>query len=585
MTIQEKFPSIKPSLNLDFANTKTLDPRVTFSRASTATYYDGKTVAKAEENLLIRSQEFDNAAWNKAASSVSANVATAPDGTTTADKIVESSTNETHAIFQSVGNVGSVYTVSVYVKADGRNFVLIGNTQHAVSVDLTTGVVSVATGSFISTGSQDAGNGWWRVYFTVTVALQQWIIYTSIDGVFANRTYLGDGTSGVLVWGAQLEQRSSVTAYTATTTQPITNYVPVLRTAAANVARFDHNPVTGESLGLLIEEQRTNLLTYSEQFDNAAWTKTDAAITANTVVAPNNTLSGAKFIPNSGLIGDLRRNIAYIAGTIYSVSLFFKADGLDQIKLVLGFGWVNTAADRTLTVSLVNKSVVSAGNAWVSGSVFFVDYGNGWYRLQATTTSATTTTTSYISLQNAALGDGFSGVYIWGAQLEVGAFPTSYIKTEASQVTRSADAASMTGTNFSSWYRQDEGSVFVEWETKNFSTAFNITLEASSSNFIRPVENTNSWNITYGGTRQAGIAGTFATSGVFAKSAMAYKFNDVAFVLNGGTAVTDTSANIPDASSLNMSGGSAVGRLNGHIRKIAYYPQRLTNTQLQSLTS
>jgi len=89
MSISQNFPALKPSLLLDFANTKKLDSRVTFARASEGRYYDGQTVAKAEENLLQYSQEFDNAYWTKSATTVTANATAAPDGTTTAEQIAE----------------------------------------------------------------------------------------------------------------------------------------------------------------------------------------------------------------------------------------------------------------------------------------------------------------------------------------------------------------------------------------------------------------------------------------------------------------------------------------------------------------
>ena len=80
MSISSLYPTTRPSLVLDFANTKQLDPRITFARPTTATYYDGKTVAKAEENLLKYSQEFNNAAWTKQNATVTANSIAAPDG-------------------------------------------------------------------------------------------------------------------------------------------------------------------------------------------------------------------------------------------------------------------------------------------------------------------------------------------------------------------------------------------------------------------------------------------------------------------------------------------------------------------------
>lgn len=562
MAIQEKFPSIRPSLNLDFANTKTLDPRITFNRSSTATYYDGKTVAKAEENLFLWSQEFGNSAWVKGATSVSANVATAPDGTTTADKIVEHSTSAVHAINQTVGNPGSVHTVSLYVKSGGRNFALIGNTTYAVSVDLTTGVVSVATGSIISAGSQDAGNGWWRVYFTVPSAPQQWFIYTSTDGVFANRNYLGDGTSGILVWGAQLEQRPTVAAYSPTTNQPITNYIPVLQTAAANVARFDHNPVTGESLGLLIEEQRTNLLTYSEQFNNAVWVKPDVTVTANSVISPDGTLSGdlVKTTAVNSPSPSRVTSAVTSAGVTYTYSVWLRAD-TTQSKII-------QIPSADYAIYLATKNIVVT-TEWQRFEISFTGQAGAiWHR-------------------SASVGETF---YIWGAQLEAGAFPTSYIKTEASQVTRSADSAVMTGTNFSSWYRADEGTLFASatrgWPSNpiqnrlfvldDVSTANRVQIRVLGDGFI-------TGTVASSSTTQADL---LSGSARLFSAALAYKYNDFALVSNGGNAASDASGVVPNGIARALIGGLSVdGPFSGHIRKIAYYPRRLTNTQLQALTS
>ena len=84
--------------------------------------------------------------------------------------------------------------------------------------------------------------------------------------------------------------------FTRSTTGSYYNSAGVLSTAAINAPRFDYDPVTLESVGLLIEESRTNLLTYSEQFDNAVWTKSNASITANAIIAPDGTLTADKLV-------------------------------------------------------------------------------------------------------------------------------------------------------------------------------------------------------------------------------------------------------------------------------------------------
>ena len=101
----------------------------------------------------------------------------------------------------------------------------------------------------------------------------------------------------------------------------------VMQTAASGVARFDSNPTTGESLGLLIEEQRTNLLTYSAQFDNAAWSKPNSdTITANTVVAPDGVLSGDAFVETTATgTHTLFQNATLVGGTVYTLSVYLQA--------------------------------------------------------------------------------------------------------------------------------------------------------------------------------------------------------------------------------------------------------------------
>ena len=108
--VANSYPSTPPSLMLDFANSKELDPRITFARASTATYYDGVTSAVAEQNLSLYSQAFDTTAgWGTAGGSVTGNSSTAPDSTTTAGKFTEDSASSTHRFFQvSTNRTGSV---------------------------------------------------------------------------------------------------------------------------------------------------------------------------------------------------------------------------------------------------------------------------------------------------------------------------------------------------------------------------------------------------------------------------------------------------------------------------------------------
>lgn len=178
----------------------------------TGTYYDGKTVVKAEENLLLQSETFDNASWVKASTIVTKELGSASI-TKAADTLTASGANGT-TLPKTYTAVASPYTYSVWL------YRKTGTGNVDITVDGTTWV------------TQTLIAGWTRFSTTLTFAGSKTAgirIVTSGDEVYA--------------WGAQLEQRSTATSYTPTTTAPITNYIPALQTAAAGVARFDHDPI------------------------------------------------------------------------------------------------------------------------------------------------------------------------------------------------------------------------------------------------------------------------------------------------------------------------------------------------------
>ena len=605
MSLSTRYPNINPTLLLDFANVKALDPRITFTRASTASFYDGKTVAKAEENLFLRSEEFDNASWTKQAVTVTANTATAPDGTSTADSVFETATTGAHILNQIYSFVaGQNYATSLFVKPDTRTKIvfraaIVDSVFRNVGFDLTGSGSVTFTGSGYTGSIVASTNGFFRisVLFTATSTANftvNWLLAETDPTNNSEPSYAGDITKGLYVWGAQLEQRSSVTAYTATTDQPITNYIPALQTAASGVARFEHNPITGESLGLEIEEQRTNLVTRSEEFDNnSIWTKTNGSITANTIVAPNGTLTGDLFIPNAS---SGRHTVAagatVVTATSHTMTVYAKAGIYSKLLLR-----EDAATGSHASFDLSTGTVLVAASATAS----IVSAGNGWYRCSATITSSGTFFLMGISVLKPAYvsgnnvleswsGNGFDGIYIWGAQLEAGAFATSYIPTVASQVTRSADAASMTGANFSSWFRADEGTVYSESTGANSNSNPRYTYaiyDGTANNFIANffgTSGTQECSITRFGTAQAALPTSTANNG---KVAFAFKTNDSAASLNAGTVATDTDCILPVVNQFAIGGrlDSSTRYLNGTIKKLAFYPKRLTNAELQGMTT
>ena len=593
MAIASNFPAIRPSLNLDFANARALDPRITFSRASAATYYDGKTVAKAEENLLKYSQEFGNAAWTKTGSVVTQSATTAPDATVTASALIEDSSNAQHYISQPCTvSAGLSYTFSVYFKANGRNFgaiylsVSTFPASTAVFFDLSSGTITSAGAGVTASSTQSAGNGWFRISLTATCTTTG----TGSSATYINNSpnstaaYQGDGTSGIYVWGAQLEQRSQVTAYTPTTTQPITNYIPVLQTAPANVPRIDHDPVTGECKGLLVEEQRTNLIKYSQNIFDAWSIYSGGALRDGVVTAPDGSIS-ADVLRGDGVdYSGKTMNVESVPAGTYTLSVYVKKGTSNQTLL-----WVRAATEA---IFLVQDTLTWVGGVPQAPGWNATHCGNDWYRVWKAFANTQAQTFNVYVLPSPK--DTVATTVFWGAQLEAGAFPTSYIKTEASQVTRAADSASMTGANFSSWYRQDEGALFADWVasvSNTHSVVCAMTDGTNNNTFVmgrQTVATSFGLVVKASGAVQGVPITTIASFNSSNKSAAVYKTNDFSIVTNGGAPATDTLAVVPKLDRLLIAlptDGSVAGMYNGHIRRISYHPKRLTDAQLQALTA
>jgi hypothetical protein len=553
-------PTVHPSLNLDFANSRLLDPRITFVRNSTAAYYDGQTSALAEQNLLLQSQTFATT-WVTSNTTLGS-LTTAPDGTTTAYPLTASAINGT--LLQTFTATANAYTFSIYIQR------VTGTGNIDITVDGTTYATQTTTGTWTrfnitttpSAGSKTAG------------------IRLAVSGDVVN------------IWGAQLEQRSSATAYTPTTTAAITNYIPQLMTAPAGVARFDCDPITRNSLGLLIEESRVNLFTYSSDFVNGGWAQSLVTISAPTIIAPDGTLTGVKFIPTavSTTHYAYRNVLSGIANsTKYTTSIYVKKGEYDTFTINLNNTY-NTFVASNITFNLTTGVIDSASGS-VTATYSMTPAGNGWYRCSVTdtTTSAVTSgsmrTYFYVTTNATYTGNGYSGIYIWGAQLEAGAFATSYIPTVASTVTRAADQASMTGTNFSSWYNQSQGSMNSEYD---YSSSTNTTGKVMA---FGPTAAGSYATIAANGGEQTGwyTSGLSIGTGVVGitnKQIISYQGTNFSGSINGSSAATSSLSDYAGASTALYIGQRASGQqINGHIRKLSYYPVALSSSNLVALTS
>ena len=374
----------------------------------------------------------------------------------------------------------------------------------------------------------------------------------------------------------------------------------VLRYAAPGAPRFDHNPTTGESLGLLVEEQRTNLLLRSEEFDNATWPKSNlrafgSGSTANAIAAPSGTLSADLLIEDTAT-GEhfVEQNFSTFSGTTYALSVFAKA-GTNKTTIVLR---LTTTAWNGGTNNQVRFNLSTGSAAIVAGSptAFSQDLGNGWWRFTlVSTASATGTPAARVHLTDGAgnisyTGDGTSGIYIWGAQLEAGSFPTSYIPTTTTTVTRSADVASITGTAFSSWYRSDGGTNLIEYrepDRSNNRTPRSIS-DGTSSNrwdaFISSTATVNNRIIVSGSQNNPGSL-TANTGSALNKHIIAVGLPNANAAINGLLATASTSSAVPTVDRL-IIGADSVGAtpLTGTIRRLTHWAARLPDSVLSTLT-
>lgn len=478
----------------------------------------------------------------------------APDGSLTADKLVENTATNQHAVFQTpTFTSGTPYTWSAHVKAAGRTIVQLRNYATAgvyfVEFDLVALTTTNRSGSGVATITS-VGNDWYRISATATATASgsgYWQL--NLCDAPAGASYTGDGTSGIYIWGAQLSDSASLDPYV---------YNPVA--APSNTAyygpRYDYDAVTLAPKGLLIEEQRTNLLLRSEEFDNASWTKlVGATVSPNTTVAPNGTTTADTISLTATAISRVEQATTVTSGTTYTLSVWMRV------------------ASGTLSVRLQG---IDTG----TGSAFTVT--TDWQRFSLVGVASSGTRYPAIAT------DGTAGdVFVWGAQLEAGSFATSYIPTVASQVTRTADVALMQGANFSNWYNLNTGTWVVGWSPYAVTGSVVAQISAATNNDRFQILNDNSSQvaITTGGVGQGGVDAGTVSAGTSNKLAFAYQTNDVPASLNGGAVVADTSVIIPVVDRLCIGATVApAGFLNGHIRSIGYYPTRLSNLELQRLT-
>lgn len=364
----------------------------------------------------------------------------------------------------------------------------------------------------------------------------------------------------------------------------------LLQSAGPNVPRVTYDPVTRAVLGFLVEGAATNLVFPSEAV--ASWTLNGVTGANNQVVAPDGATTGGKIVESATTAGHLAgRNANVVSGNYYAVSVYLKAAERGFALLSVNGGFPVSAVG----VNLSTGGVVNVFGAPLNPIVMNV--GNGWLRVSfcvAATSTASGGANVYISKdglwanRNYA-GDGTSGVYAWGLQLQSAnatAAPTSYIKTVGVSVSQAIEAFAIPID--SAWYNASEGTFLIDYTATGYGLDGSINyviqiLDAAGTNYMGIRAGTVIGGADFYVQMSAGNqvdTNSFAqVVGSRYRAAFRYALNNYAFTMNGATPLTDTSAAVPAVSKIAVDGTPKI------IHRLLYFPTALSNSELQALTA
>ena len=552
---------VRPSLDLPFADQKSLIDATTgsnlvdFTRASSGTYVGSDGLIKtATTNLLLQSEDLTVSPWSTAGSvAITADSSQGvPFSGASVYKIEFSGADE--SVNQVFTYLATQYTASIWLKGTPGEVIRFS------------GKTGQAADNFTLNGT------WQRLAF---------VGFTAIAGAanFALNTF-GAATARVIYVAApQLEQSTTVGEYIPTTT------------AINSAPRFDHDPTTGESLGLLVEESRTNLLQRSEEFDDAYWTANNCTILPNDAVSPAGTITAEKQT-HTGNGPRISKPAAatVIANSGFTFSFFAKAGTSSYAAVSIYDGtvrgnrfWFNIATGAV-------GGIVSIAGGYPSASSEIEAFPNGWYRCICTITNGSNTTVTIDGIgvcldTNGQLTPAVSGVYgyVWGAQLEAGSFPTSYIKNVDAVLgtIRAADVASDTSTG------ADIRTLYARFRSPASGTRPIASLDDNTAN--ERIELLTSGTdpkllVTDGGSAVADLDAGTITVGTSAKLVARFATDNYAAAVNGETPQADTGGTLPTVDRLRIGSNQAGDYFNGTIARLTGWSTSLPDETLRLTT-
>jgi hypothetical protein len=349
---------------------------------------------------------------------------------------------------------------------------------------------------------------------------------------------------------------------------------------------------------LLLEKQSTNVVTYSEDFSNAAWVTDGLTVSSNSAVSPDGTQNADKLVSNNASGNKFIYQIDTVSiGASYTASAYFKSSEYTYAYFRLG----GVTGNPYVIYNLTNQSLVSTSGS-VTHSIQSI--GNGWYRIILTVTTTSTVvapvfsflpTTGYtIDANNLPqyTGNGVNGGFIWGAQIEASAYPTSYIPTTSTSVTRLADSCSKTG--ISSLIGQGEGSILLDFNFKanNESILFDITnnsLAVQNRIILYTPGDYYIYLVVFdNGTNTVQIQSAQYSLTQRMKVGVRYKNNNTALYINGAQIGIDSSCSMPTVTLSRIDVGNRLDYTFPSmisVNQSLLFTRGLTNTELAQLTT
>ena len=557
-------------------------------RTSPATCYGPTGLLEwGPENLILRSQEFDNAGyWSAVQLSVTGDQIVAPDGTLTGDLITEDTSNNVHRIFRTglTAAIAGNQTLSLYVKAGTATWIQLYYNDSAVAFYANFNVVTGVTGNKHASATSrisDAGNGWWRCELTMAGTAfngsNAQIYMLAGDTAAAAPSYLGTGKT-LYIWGIQLERAAVATSYKPTT---VSSYYGL---------RLDYDSRLGSSgPGYLIEEARVNICLRSQEFDTT-WVQSRVTVTPNATTAPDGTMTADKLVEDSSLATDHRtfQPVNTTAAT-WTFSVFAKAAERTWIALRIED---NTAVGRLGFFNLATGALGSTPAPGITQTIQALP--NGWYRC------AVTIATGFNGVCNPLIaiaeadndivfdGTGTQGLYVWGAQCELGAWASSYTPTTTVAVAQAKDDTSgklpITAFPFS----------FVNWSAYAKFTMIDlnatrsiVTVGVSANDRLELRNNVAAYRMLQisGGANQAVLDAGTITPLVKSKMAARFAINNVRYAYTGGIlSALDNLADMPlSAPELALGQGiTGTGQMNGWLHEFTGQPVAWNDATLQA---